>query len=143
MTDKLPELLTGWDVDQSIVTEEDRIVVIRWGAHDDIDCIQVDKNLRKIQNLVRNFAVIYTVDCVNTLTDFNIMYELTDHVTLMFFYRNRHIQVDIGTGDNNKITTPTITKDQLIDIIEEVYLAAKKGRGLVTSQHDFSSGVKW
>ena len=30
------------------------------------------------------------------------MYELYDPVTVMFFYRNKHIMIDLGTGNNNK-----------------------------------------
>lgn len=35
---------------------------------------------------------------VDEVPDFNKMYDLTDNVTVMFFYRNRHIMVDCGTG---------------------------------------------
>ena len=31
------------------------------------------------------------------------MYELYDDVTVMFFYRNKHIMIDLGTGNNNKM----------------------------------------
>jgi hypothetical protein len=31
------------------------------------------------------------------------MYELYDPCTVMFFYRNKHIMIDLGTGNNNKI----------------------------------------
>lgn len=30
------------------------------------------------------------------------MYELYDPVTVMFFFRNKHIMIDLGTGNNNK-----------------------------------------
>ena len=39
----------------------------------------------------------------STVPEFNTMYELYDPVTVMFFFRNRHIMVDLGTGNNNKI----------------------------------------
>jgi hypothetical protein len=32
------------------------------------------------------------------------MYELYDPVTVMFFFRNKHIMIDLGTGNNNKST---------------------------------------
>ena len=35
--------------------------------------------------------------------DFNTMYELYDPCTTMFFFRNKHIMIDLGTGNNNKI----------------------------------------
>jgi U5 snRNP protein, DIM1 family len=89
------------------------------------------------------------------------MYELYDDCTTMFFYRNKHIMVDlgtgewrqmpcihwslaakliaqhvvcdVGTGDNNKINWALTDKQELIDIIEIVYRGARKGRGLVIS----------
>jgi hypothetical protein len=36
-------------------------------------------------------------------SDFNKMYELYDPCTIMFFFRNKHIMIDLGTGNNNKI----------------------------------------
>ena len=30
------------------------------------------------------------------------MYELYDPCTVMFFFRNKHIMIDLGTGNNNK-----------------------------------------
>jgi hypothetical protein len=53
----------------------------------------------------------------------------------MFFYRNKHMQVDFGTGNNknNKINFDINNKQdkqELIDIIEVVYSAARKGHGL-------------
>ena len=41
---------------------------------------------------------------ITKVPDFNTMYELYDPVTVMFFYRNKHIMIDLGTGNNNKIT---------------------------------------
>lgn len=38
--------------------------------------------------------------------DFNKMYELYDPCTVMFFYRNKHIMIDLGTGNNNKSIYP-------------------------------------
>ena len=71
--------------------------------------------------------------------DFNTMYELVDDCTVMFFYRNRHIMVDFGTGDNNKLNFLLGEKQELIDIVETVYRGASKGKGLVVSPKDYSS----
>lgn len=51
----------------------------------------------------------------------------------MFFFRNKHIMCDFGTGDNNKLKWVLEDKQELIDIIETIYRGAKKGRGLVVS----------
>jgi hypothetical protein len=55
--------------------------------------------------------------------------------------RNKHIQVDFGTGNNNKVNFPIATKQELIDIIEVAYKAASKGKGLAVSPKDYST--KW
>ena len=51
---------------------------------------------------MKNFCVIYLVD-ITEVPDFNKMYELYDPCTIMFFFRNKHIMIDLGTGNNNKI----------------------------------------
>ena len=55
-----------------------------------------------IAELVKNYAVIYLVDTTEC-PDFNTMYELYDPVTVMFFFRNKHMMIDLGTGNNNKV----------------------------------------
>lgn len=130
----LPHLNSGWEVDQAIVTEESRVVVVRFGH--DYECMLQDEVLAKIADDVKNFAVVYLVDTTE-VPDFNVMYEL-EKPCIMFFFRNRHIMVDCGTGNNNKIDWTLTDKQALIDIIETVYRGAKKGRGLVISPHCFS-----
>ena len=71
------------------------------------------------------------------------MYELYDPMTVMFFFRNRHIMVDFGTGNNNKMTWPLDDKQDLIDILEAVYRGARKGKGLVISPKDFSMKYRY
>lgn len=50
----------------------------------------------KILHLISN-----KVD-ITEVPDFNKMYELYDPCTVMFFYRNKHMMIDLGTGNNNK-----------------------------------------
>ena len=82
----LPHLRTGYAVDQAIVNEEDRVVVIRFGHDSDSTCMQMDEILCSIADDVKNFAVIYLVD-ITEVPDFNTMYELYDACTTMFFFR--------------------------------------------------------
>jgi hypothetical protein len=37
---------------------------------------------------------------------------------IMFFFRNKHIMIDLGTGNNNKITWALTEKQEFIDIVE-------------------------
>jgi DIM1 family U5 snRNP protein len=138
----LPHLSDGWSVDQSIVTETERVVIIRFGHDWDKQCMIMDELLYSIAEEVQNFAVIYVVD-ITEVPDFTVMYELYDACTIMFFYLNKHIQVDSGTGDNNKINFLIEDKQEFIDIIETVYRGAKKGRGLVVAPKDYSTKYKY
>uniref|UniRef100_A0A0G4G0I5 Thioredoxin-like protein 4A n=1 Tax=Chromera velia CCMP2878 TaxID=1169474 RepID=A0A0G4G0I5_9ALVE len=138
----LPHLHSGWAVDQAILSEEERLVVMRFGHDYDPQCMQMDEILFKIAEDVKNMAVIYLVD-IDEVPDFNTMYELYDPVTVMFFYRNKHMMIDLGTGNNNKINWPMNNKQELIDIIECLYRGARKGRGLVISPKDYSTKYRY
>ena len=92
-------------------------------------CAQI---LATTADTLKNFAVIYLVD-LSEIPDFNTMYELYDPCTVMFFFRNKHIMIDLGTGNNNKINWAMNNKQEFIDIVEVVYRGARKGRGLVVS----------
>lgn len=71
------------------------------------------------------------------------MYELYDPCTVMFFFRNKHIMIDLGTGNNNKINWALEDKQEMVDIVETVYRGARKGRGLVISPKDYSTKYRY
>ncbi len=179
----LPHLKSGWHVDQAILTEEERVVVLRFGRDADDTCMRMDEvrvvfllgilpiggvlhgtspsrpptlpfpkltshvpplpqTLASVADKVKNFAVLYLVD-IDEVPDFNTMYELYDPCTVMFFFRNKHIMIDLGTGNNNKVNWAMDDKQEFIDILELVYAGASKGRGLVVSPKDYSTKYKY
>ncbi|CAF4830837.1 unnamed protein product [Rotaria sp. Silwood2] len=78
----LPHLHNGWQVDQAILSEEDKVVVIRFGHDWDPTCMKMDEVLYKVAEKIKNFTVIYLVDITET-PDFNKI-EL-DHWTISIF----------------------------------------------------------
>ncbi len=138
----LPHLHNGWQVDQAIMSEVDKVVVIRFGHDWDPTCMKMDEVLFKIADKVKNFAVCYLVN-ITEVPDFNKMYELYDPCTVMFFFRNKHIMIDLGTGNNNKINWALENPQEMIDILETVYRGARKGRGLVVSPKDYSTKYRY
>ena len=138
MSFQLMHLHSGWHVDQAIVNEEDRVVVMRFGQDLSPECLHMDEILYRISKDIANFAVVYLVD-IKEVPDFNVMYELYDPCSIMFFFRNKHVLVDCGTGNNNKINFPITDKQELIDIIELVYRGSRKGKGLIMSPKDYST----
>lgn len=134
----LPHLHTGWHVDQAILSEDERLVIVRFGRDYERDCMIMDEFLFGIAEKVKNFATIYLCD-IDEVPDFNTMYELYDPCTVMFFYRNKHMMCDFGTGNNNKLNFLVGDKQELIDITETIYRGARKGKGLVISPKDYSA----
>ena len=72
MSYELIRLPSGWHVDQAILAEDDRVVVIFFGRDEDPDCMVMGETLSKIQELVANFATIYYCD-LNEVPDFNVV----------------------------------------------------------------------
>mmetsp|Transcript_15546 Transcript_15546/g.39913 ORF Transcript_15546/g.39913 Transcript_15546/m.39913 type:complete len:143 (-) Transcript_15546:147-575(-) len=138
----LPHLHSGWAVDQAILGEEERVVVIRFGHDWDETCMEMDEVIAGVSDKCKNFAVFYLVD-IGEVPDFNTMYELYDPCTTMFFFRNKHIMIDLGTGNNNKINWAMNDKQEFIDIVETIYRGARKGRGLVVSPKDYSTKYRY
>ncbi|KAJ2799826.1 U4/U6-U5 snRNP complex subunit dib1 [Coemansia helicoidea] len=138
----LPHLTNAWQVDMAILSEEKRVVVIRFGQDWNAQCMAMDETLYGIAEKVKKFAVVYLVD-IKEVPDFNTMYELYDDCTVMFFFRNKHIMIDLGTGDNNKIKWAIDDQQELIDLVETVYRGASKGKGLVVSPKDYSTKYRY
>mmetsp|Transcript_1522 Transcript_1522/g.2452 ORF Transcript_1522/g.2452 Transcript_1522/m.2452 type:complete len:143 (+) Transcript_1522:837-1265(+) len=138
MSYMLPHLDNGWEVDQAILRENDKVVVIRFGHDYNSTCMHMDELIYSVAYDLQNFAVFYLVD-ITEVPDFNSMYELYDPCTIMFFFRNKLIMVDFGTGNNYKLNFTLSEKQELIDIVECVYRGAAKGKGLVVSPRDYSS----
>jgi DIM1 family U5 snRNP protein len=134
----LPHLHSGWHVDQAILSEDARLVVIRFGRDHDPTCMRMDETLAETAELLKNMAVFYLVD-LDEVPDFNAMYELVHDCTIMFFWRNKHMLIDSGSGNNNKITWAIDNKQEWIDLVETVYRGARKGKALVTSPRDYSA----
>lgn len=104
--------------------------------------MKMDEILFKVAEKVKQWVSIYVVD-IDQVPDFNKMYELYDPCTTMIFYRNKHMMIDLGTGNNNKINWALDDKQEFLDILEVVYKGAKKGKGLVVSPRDYSSRLKF
>mmetsp|Transcript_26818 Transcript_26818/g.49287 ORF Transcript_26818/g.49287 Transcript_26818/m.49287 type:complete len:143 (+) Transcript_26818:91-519(+) len=142
MSFMLPHLHSGWAVDQAILSEEERLVCIRFGHDYDPECMKQDEILYSVAEAIKSFCIIYLVD-VKEVPDFNTMYELYDPVTVMFFFRNKHMMIDLGTGNNNKVNWAMNDKQEFIDILETIYRGARKGRGLVISPKDYCTKYRY
>lgn len=133
----LRPLRSGWEVDRTIVLEEDKLVLIRFGEGGSEAVTILDSVFYAIEDVVKNMVEMYSVN-ISQVKDFTEMYELYDPCSVMIFYQNRRLLVDHGSGDNNKIITPIHHKQGWIDLIEVAYIGAKKGKGLVNAPKSFT-----
>jgi DIM1 family U5 snRNP protein len=97
----------------------------------------VDEILSSSAEFVKKFAVIYVVD-TREVSFFNEMSELKDACSVMFFFRNKIVQVDYGTGENNKMTFAVPTKQEFIDICEVAYRGVCRGVWCVKSPINYA-----
>lgn len=58
----LPHLVTGWHVDQAIMSEEERLVVIRFGRDVDPDCMRQDEVLYSTCHIAQLFSSSFLFD---------------------------------------------------------------------------------
>ncbi|CAN0876621.1 Thioredoxin-like protein YLS8 [Linum grandiflorum] len=76
--------------------------------------MQMDEVLAGVADTLKNFAVIYLVG-ITEVPDFNIMYELYDPSTIMFFFRNKHVDYHASSSylcmtSISSFWTPLMTK---------------------------------
>lgn len=103
---------------------------------------KMDALLMELAPKVRKFCTIFTVDTTK-VTAFNALYELghdRDPFALMFFYRNTHIKIDVGTGNTNKINFFAFEDwSELLPMVEAVYRAGKLGKHMTSVERQYST----
>lgn len=147
MSENLKHFHTAWDVDRNIVLEQEKLMLVRFSKfendaesnYDHHIAVQLlDEMLANVAKRVRNYCVVYAVD-TKAVTEFDTLYELhdpDDPYAIMFFFQNRHIKVDCGTGNNNRINFP-IDEDDLINIIDVAYKQGRMGKDIGRSPKTF------
>jgi hypothetical protein len=96
------ELKTDYSVDQALLDNNFKIVVLDFFSNFNI--FQINHKLlffgRNKRNLIN--VRIFIIDS-NKLREFNLIHEIKNSPTLIFFFNNRKIYIDSGSGDTNKI----------------------------------------
>ncbi|PBJ79647.1 spliceosomal U5 snRNP-specific protein [Trypanosoma cruzi cruzi] len=155
-------LHSAWDVDRHIVLEGEKLVLIRFSHYDSLPqplsaggdpsgggpmvhftaTRQMDEVLSALAPKVRKYCVMYAVSTAE-VPEFNVMYELghdREPFAVMFFFRNTHIRVDVGTGNNNKINF-FIEAEDLLPIIDAAYRAGRSGKTITSSEKKFTTAA--
>ncbi|AAZ13023.1 spliceosomal U5 snRNP-specific protein, putative [Trypanosoma equiperdum] len=150
---ELTRLHSAWDVDRHIVLEGEKLVLIRFSHYGEateqeedmahtLSTRQIDEVLVALAPKVRKYCTIYVVSTLE-VPEFNVMYELghsREPFAVMFFYRNAHIRVDVGTGNNNKINF-VVSEDELLSIADAAYRAGRSGKTIAYSEKKFTTAA--
>lgn len=93
------ELNTDYSVDQAILDQDNKILII--GIYPKFYQANTENYLDRL-NLFKKEANLYKIS-TKKVKEFNIIYEINDTISFIFYFENKKIFVDSGSGDNNKI----------------------------------------
>eukprot|EP00929_Paragymnodinium_shiwhaense_P014585 TRINITY_DN122505_c0_g1_i1.p1 TRINITY_DN122505_c0_g1~~TRINITY_DN122505_c0_g1_i1.p1 ORF type:complete len:158 (+),score=31.25 TRINITY_DN122505_c0_g1_i1:47-475(+) len=137
MAHGLSHLHSAWAVEKAVTEEESKVVLLRFGYDYDPACMETDELLVAASKQVETICEMHLVD-IKEVPDFTSQYELYDPCTLMFFYRGRHVQLELGLGDRFKINWPIGNVRDLVNVVEAVHRGAQQGRDLIVAAKDHS-----
>mmetsp|Transcript_120038 Transcript_120038/g.224410 ORF Transcript_120038/g.224410 Transcript_120038/m.224410 type:complete len:143 (+) Transcript_120038:89-517(+) len=142
MAHALEHLHSAWAVEQAVNADESKVVLLRFGHDYDPECMLMDEVLLDSSTTIAAVCKIFLID-IREVPDFNQEYELYDPCTLMFFFRGRHVKVELGLGERYKLTWAIGSAKELTDIVEAVHRGAQQGRDLVVAKRDFSLAFRF
>ena len=93
------ELNTDYSVDQAILDQNNKILII--GFYPKFYQANTENYLDRL-NLFKKEANLYKIS-TKKVKEFNIIYEINDTISFIFYFENKKIFVDSGSGDNNKV----------------------------------------
>lgn len=96
------ELKTDYSVDQALLDNNFKIVILDFFSN--FNVFQINHKLFFLGGNKKNLinVRIFIIDS-NKLREFNLIHEIKNSPTLIFFFNNRKIYIDSGSGDTNKI----------------------------------------
>merc|ERR1712025_313960 len=100
----------------------------------DRTCMEMDRILYNVNEKINDIVQIYLVDFTE-VTDFTSLYSLYDPCTIMFFFRGKHVHVDVGSGNTTKLNWPVYSEEDICQMVQIVYNSPVTGKD--------TASVKW
>ncbi|XP_042516706.1 thioredoxin-like protein 4B [Macadamia integrifolia] len=121
------------EVDSIIRDTIDKVLVLRFGRASDAVCLQLDDILSKSSREVSKFATIALVDIDSKEIQVYVKYfDITLIPSTIFFFNAQHMKMDSGTADHTKWVGAFQRKQDFLDVVEEIFRGAMKGKLIVT-----------
>ena len=103
-------------VEETLLRETERGIVLRFGRAADPLTRRADAQLRGVAQRSDELLEIFTVD-LDEIAEFTATYELHDPFSILCFWRGRVLQLDTGFGLEPKITALGASSAQLADVL--------------------------
>ncbi|GJV23126.1 thioredoxin-like protein 4B [Tanacetum coccineum] len=132
MSQLLTTLTKKQEVDTIIRDTIDKLLVLRFGRSSDSVSLQLDDILAKAEVDVSKFAKIALVDVDSEDIQVYLKYfDITFIPSLVFFFNAHHMKMDSGSADHTKWVGAFHRKQDFIDVVEEIFRGAMKGKLIV------------
>ncbi|GAB1609674.1 thioredoxin-like protein 4B [Argonauta hians] len=138
----LPRLQSKEEVDRAILETREKVLVLRFGRENDLECIKIDDIFFKVMDSLSNMAVFYTVE-VDEVPIYTHYFDISLIPSTVFFFNAQHIKVDWETPDHTKFVGSFKTKQDVINVIEVIFRGAMKGKLIVKSPLDARNVPKY
>ena len=141
----LSALRSATIVDETLLSETDRAIVVRFGRVADPHCQLADAQLLEAADELASVMHAFTVE-LDDVSDFTAMYELHDPFSIMCFYRNRPLLLDYGFGPEPKVTALGNTSAELASVIAVAIRSARGGEDPELREEgveDYGLGQNW
>jgi hypothetical protein len=121
------ELKTDYSVDQALLDNNFKIVVLDFFSN--FNVFQINHKLLFFGWNKRNLinVRIFIIDS-SKLREFNLIHEIKNSPTLIFFFNNRKIYIDSGSGDTNKIVKFSSTFKKFKNLCSLLIKNCEKGK---------------
>mmetsp|Transcript_115643 Transcript_115643/g.360188 ORF Transcript_115643/g.360188 Transcript_115643/m.360188 type:complete len:144 (+) Transcript_115643:62-493(+) len=134
----VPHLHSTYAVDQAVAGEAaNKVVCIRMGEDFHPFCMQADELLAGVARDVESVCSVYAVD-VREVPECVGQFQLSEPVSLAFFFRGRPLKLDLGAGPVQVFARPLQSRQELLDLVEAVSRGAAQGRDLILCPKDYS-----
>eukprot|EP01012_Entosiphon_sulcatum_P026430 TRINITY_DN3187_c0_g1_i1.p2 TRINITY_DN3187_c0_g1~~TRINITY_DN3187_c0_g1_i1.p2 ORF type:complete len:145 (-),score=41.31 TRINITY_DN3187_c0_g1_i1:404-838(-) len=141
MAYQFQQLHNGLALEQALGSDNERLVVLRYGSSWDPACMQMDELLVQLYDRVRPHVCVFVMDASDA-PDVAHGYGLsptTEPFALLFFYQQRQLSLEVGSGvTTNRFAVPIRDPQELLALLEAAYRGAKQGRQLVVSPKDYT-----
>mmetsp|Transcript_48845 Transcript_48845/g.109845 ORF Transcript_48845/g.109845 Transcript_48845/m.109845 type:complete len:143 (-) Transcript_48845:84-512(-) len=133
----VPHVHTAFSVDQAVTGEQSKVVCLRLGTDWDPNCMKMDEVLAGAMPSLETLCNIYAVD-VREVPECVSEFQLSEPMTLIFFFRGKPLRVDLGAGATPKLTSVIENRQEFVSLVEAVHRGATQGRDVITAPRDYS-----